>query len=516
MKDIREPVLILHHAVPAGKGTAGGESDAGVMDEVHAVARAMEEIGIWYRTAAVRDLTDVAVTLQNCQERLVFNLVETLQPNPADAMLVPSLCDAFRKLCTGNDSVAQTTSQDKWRTKVILSAVGQPVPAGAVVNPGESLDASILPPPPYIVKPLWADASEGIDARSYVRTKGKPLNKAIARVHKSFRQPALVEQYVGHREINAAILQRGRKVQVLPLSEIQFRRFGLNRPRIVDYAAKWHPGSFQYRNTVRFVPANLQPSVARRIRRSALAAWEALRCRDYARVDFRLDAQGNIFILEVNPNPDISPQSGFAAALKAANIPYSEFVRSLCVNALKRVDAPGRLPRRPARLHNLRNERVALRWSEKGDRDIILQFVKETAFFHVGELSVAAEVLDEAIEEGPSGNYQSYTLTHGKAPIGWVCFGRAPCTQGTFDVYWIAVAPRWQGRGYGKFLLSRAEELIRSQGGRLILAETSGRPLYNSTRHFYLTAGYHEVSRVPEFYAPNDDRVVYSKHLRNV
>ena len=513
MKDIREPVLILHHAVPRDAGATGAESDAGVMDEVHAVARALEELGVSYRAAAVRDLTDVAVTLQNSQERLIFNLVENLQPRPADAMLVPSICDAFRKSCTGNDSVSQTISQDKWRTKAILAAAGLPVPLGLVVNPGERLEAASLPPPPYIVKPLWADASEGIDAKSFVRDPGRPLRRAIARVHKTFRHPALVEQYVGDREINVSILQRGRLIRVLPLAEIQFRGYGSRRPRIVDYAAKWHPKSFQYRNTIRVVPANLSPATARRIRQCALAAWNSLGCRDYARVDLRLASDGRIYVLEVNPNPDISPQGGFAAALKAAAIPYPEFVRILCLNSLEREIPSPPVARPRAQRQGRKSERVALRWSEAADRDAILQFVKETAFFHVGELSVATEVLDDAIRQGPSGDYQSYTLMQGKEPVGWVCFGPTPCTQGTFDVYWIAVAPRCQGRGYGKLLLKQAEELIQARQGRLVLAETSGRALYNSTRHFYLAAGYHEVSRVPEFYAPNDDRVIYAKYL---
>jgi ribosomal protein S18 acetylase RimI-like enzyme len=299
----------------------------------------------------------------------------------------------------------------------------------------------------------------------------------------------------------------------MPLAEIEFRSYGSRRPRIVDYAAKWHPKSFQYRNTVRVIPAKLAPAVARRIREYALAAWRVLGCRDYARVDLRLAGDGSVVVLEVNPNPDISPQSGFAAALKAAGIPYTSFVRGLCRNALARATPPPPCPHPPPPRRAPAGENAALRWTRAADRDVILQFIKETAFFHVGEVSVAAEVLDAAIEQGPKGDYQSYTLTERGEPIGWICFGATPCTHGTFDVYWIAVAPRCQGRGYGRMLLNHAEKLIQRRRGRLVLIETSGRPLYNSTRYFYLAAGYHEVSRVPEFYAPNDDRVIYAKFI---
>jgi ribosomal protein S18 acetylase RimI-like enzyme len=338
----------------------------------------------------------------------------------------------------------------------------------------------------------------------------------IRRVHRDFKHPALIEQFFGTRELNVSVLRRGGQPEVLPLAEIEFRGYGRNRPPIVDYAAKWHADSFEYKNTVRVIPARLPPKLARDIRRCALAAWKTMGCDDYARVDLRLTDDGRYAILEINPNPDISPESGFAAALKAQGIPFSGFVLAMCVNAARRQQAriPGKAPvSRPAPKRRPARPRPLIRYSLPDDRDPILEFLKGTGFFHDGEIEIAREVLDEALKNGPSGHYQSFTLLAGGKPVGWICIGPTPCTVGTFDVYWIGVSSAQQGKGYGRALLEYAEKIIRKRGGRLAIIETSGRTLYDSTRGFYLASGYRESARIPDFYGPDDPRVIYTKPL---
>jgi len=535
MKSNGEPVLILHHAIPAPGSCPNAESDAGVLDEVRLVATALKELGMPARIATVDSLTALPAILRAAPERIIVNLVENFQGRPADAMQVPTVCEAFGKECTGNESSHQTLALDKWRTKAVLQAAGLPVPAGVTCPVGKRATPPF--PPPWIVKPLFADASEGIHPDSVVKGRADVLNRAVARVHKDFKHPALVEQFFGTREINAALFQRGTRIVALPLSEIEFRGYGAHRPHIVDYAAKWHADSFEYKNTVRVVPAKLPDSIASRLRQAALAAWHTLGCRDYARVDFRLDDAGNFVILEINPNPDISPDSGFEAALKAAGIPYREFVKAICENATSRLGAKSPVltgvspvavkkaresagdggyynkERKGSGAGKQKLKQPLIRHSEAGDRASILEFMKGTSFFHDGEIEVASEVLDEALAKGPSGHYQSFTLLDGIVPRGWVCYGPTPCTIGTFDVYWIGVDSRSQGRGYGRALLEHVEERVRKLKGRQIIIETSGRPLYESTRGFYLKTGYLEVARIPEFYGPGDDRVIYSKML---
>lgn len=529
MKSRHKPVLILHHAIPAPGSCHNAESDAGVMDEVKIVSETFQMLKIPFRIAAVESLTSLPEILRSAPEQLIVNLVENFPDRPADAMQVPTVCEAFGRECTGNESSNQTLALDKWRTKAVLHAAGLPVPAGLVIPCGSNSGSaslalqkngsvlSHLPAGPWIVKPLFADASEGIHPTS-VTYDVKALRSAIRRIHRDFKHPALVEAFFGTRELNVALFERGSRIEILPVAEIEFRGFGANRPRIIDYAAKWHTESFEYKNTVRVVPAKLDRPLAARIRAAALAAWKTLGCRDYARVDFRLDAAGNFVILEVNPNPDISPDSGFEAALKAAKIPYSDFVEAIYTNAANRLalktEIPPTIATAPARTRKQEEGQPLIRLTESADRNGILDFMRETGFFHDSEIEVAREVLDEAITKGPSGHYQSFTLLDEGEPAGWICYGPTPCTSGTFDVYWIGVSASCQGLGYGRALLAHVEKLIRQQEGRQVIIETSGRALYEATRGFYLKTGYHEAARVSEFYAPGDDRIIYSKRIR--
>lgn len=154
-----------------------------------------------------------------------------------------------------------------------------------------------------------------------------------------------------------------------------------------------------------------------------------------------------------------------------------------------------------------------IRYSEPHDRDAVLTFLAATGFFRDDEMTIAAEVLDEANAKGPQGHYQSFVAEEGGQPVGWICIGPTPCTLGTFDIYWMGVTPDRQGKGIGAALLRHAEALIRERGGRLSIIETSGRPIYESTRGFYLKLGYREVARIADFYAPGDAKVMYAKDL---
>jgi len=522
MKSPREPILILHHALPPPGSCQSVESDAGVMEEVQAVAAALKTLSIPFRILAVKSLAALPAFLQGAPERLIFNLIENFPGRPVDAMQVPILCEAFGKECSGNDSTCQVLALDKWRTKAILKAAGLPVPAGIIIPPGHgSAMYAALPPTPWIVKPLFADASEGIHASSVISSGIANLLKAVARVHRDFKHPALVEQYFGTREINISVFQDGKSIKALPVAEIEFRDFGKDRPRIVDYAAKWHTDSFEYQNTVRVIPAALDKTLAHRLHEASLGAWHTMGCQDYARVDFRLDEAGNFVILEINPNPDISPDSGFAAALQASRIPYHTFISKVCANAGSRLMLRTNVPqqRKIKTVHKKSNKlspatlKPLIRYSEASDVDGILAFMKETGFFHEGEIEVAREVLEEAIAKGPEGHYQSFTLLDGGQPVGWICCGHTPCTKGTFDIYWIGVSPKCQGRGFGRVLLEHVEKFIRKIKGRVIIIETSGRPLYEATRGFYLKTGYTEAARIPDFYDQSDARVIYSKAL---
>ncbi len=156
---------------------------------------------------------------------------------------------------------------------------------------------------------------------------------------------------------------------------------------------------------------------------------------------------------------------------------------------------------------------LSIRRSVPADRAPILAAIEATGLFRANEIDIALEVLDDALAHGPASHYQSFTAVLGEEPAGWVCFGPTPCTVGTFDLYWIVVAPSRQRLGVGRRLMRHAEDLIATRRGRLIVVETSGIPQYGPTRQFYLNLGYHEAARVVDYYEPGDDKVTYVKNL---
>jgi D-alanine-D-alanine ligase-like ATP-grasp enzyme/ribosomal protein S18 acetylase RimI-like enzyme len=501
------PVLVLYNLPRTDPRFR--EADEGIFEEVHAVTDALRTLGLDHRAVGIRRLADLRAVFDEAPEPLVINLTEALDGDPFDFTLVPAACRAAGRSPTGGDTPCLTVALDKWQTKAALAAAGVPAPPAAVVPPGAPPPAD-LPAGPLLVKPLRADASEGIEDASILPGPGPGLDTLVAAVHQRFGQPALIESFVDGREINVSILQRGDDLHVLPLAEIDFAAYPPGKPRIVGYTAKWHPGSFEFDNTPRRIPAPLETETAERIRKLALRAWHAVGCLDYARVDFRLPPAGDPLVLEINPNPDVAPDAGFAAALEAAGIPWPDFVRAILENAIRRLMSPAA----EESAEVLRDAPPPLiRRTTRADRAPILDLLACTGFFPPPEIEIAREVLDSALAHGPDGHYQTLTACLSGRPAGWLCFGPTPCTRGTFDIYWVAVAPEAQRRGVGRALMAQAERMIAASGGCLAVIETAGRPQYEPTRKFYRRCGYTLAARVPDFYAPGDDKLVFTRTL---
>jgi D-alanine-D-alanine ligase len=191
---------------------------------------------------------------------------------------------------------------------------------------------------PVIVKPLHEDGSLGITRESVV-FDDEALVKQIGYVIDQYQQPALVEEFVEGRELNVGLMETNGKLGVLPISEIDYSEFPEGIPRICGYEAKWVTESPEYQKSKPVCPAPLEPAMKERVEQIALRVFKLFGCRDYARVDLRIDRDGKIYVLEVNPNPDISPQSGVARALKAQGTTYAEFVGNLIDRALRRKEA---------------------------------------------------------------------------------------------------------------------------------------------------------------------------------
>jgi len=188
-----------------------------------------------------------------------------------------------------------------------------------------------------IVKPLHEDGSLGISEKSVVfddETLGRQIQYVIDKYH----QPALVEEFIDGRELNVSLIETNGKVGVLPISEIDYSELPEGLAKICGYEAKWVPESLEYQRSKPICPAPLEWLMKKRLEHIAVRVFKLFGCRDYARVDIRVDREGKIYVIDVNPNPDISPQAGMTRAIKAQGMAYEEFIGGLLERALQRKD----------------------------------------------------------------------------------------------------------------------------------------------------------------------------------
>lgn len=146
-----------------------------------------------------------------------------------------------------------------------------------------------------------------------------------------------------------------------------------------------------------------------------------------------------------------------------------------------------------------------------GDKSAIMRMLRNMPEFKPLEVVVAEEVLDDYLHNSIRSGYYVFVAEIKSLVVGYICYGPTPLTEGTWDIYWLAVAPNHQSKGIGKSLLSFAEENIKETRGRMALIETSSRPEYEATARFYLTQGYQLTCRIADFYAPGDDKLILIK-----
>jgi GNAT superfamily N-acetyltransferase len=147
------------------------------------------------------------------------------------------------------------------------------------------------------------------------------------------------------------------------------------------------------------------------------------------------------------------------------------------------------------------------------DKPALLQILKNTPEFKPFEVVVAEEVIDSYLSDPVKSGYHTLIAEDDEGVAGYICFGETPCTVGTWDIYWVAVAWEKRGKGIGGALSEAAETAIKKARGRIAIIETSSTPLYENTRRFYLSRDYELVARIPDFYVPGDDKLILQKRL---
>lgn len=262
-----------------------------------------------------------------------FNLAEGIGNLPDTEYEVIAFLEKIKKPFSGSGSKTLQLTTDKAKTKELLLDHQLPTPAFQVINSGDSLNPKLCFP--LVVKPVAKDGSVGINGHSVLENAADVIDQ-VDFLTKTYQESALVEEYIDGRELNVTVLGNGSAAIVLPVSEIIFGKSFEEKYKMVNFAAKWEEDTADYRDTIGVCPAKLDEKTLDNITKFSLEAFNLTDCHDYARVDFRLAPDGRLYILELNANPGLSPDSGVIRSAKAAGYTYPQFLETIINVALKR------------------------------------------------------------------------------------------------------------------------------------------------------------------------------------
>lgn len=270
--------------------------------------------------------------ISNYSPDAILNFVESVEGNANLESYFTGLYNLLNVPFTGNNSTCLGNCLIKDRTKQILLSHGIKTPKHLITTVNQyPKEKTFQLKYPLILKLAKEDASIGISEFSVVKSY-ESLKQRLEYLFNSYGQDVIIEEYIEGRELNVAILGN----ETLPISEILFDGLPDDLPKIITYEAKWSPESIYYKNTSGKCPALLDKKTKHKIEKIALTSFNALECRDYARVDIRLSTKNIPYVIEVNPNPDISPDSGFVRSATTAGISYEELLYRLTNMALNR------------------------------------------------------------------------------------------------------------------------------------------------------------------------------------
>jgi D-alanine-D-alanine ligase len=308
-----------------------------------AVHRAAVDHGLEAELAGVhgRDLEELIATFRKDPPDLVFNLCESLCGDTRNELVVPAVLDLLGIAYTGPGPLAIGLCLHKDRAKGVLAQRGIPTPPSVVIGGEAELDDPADPlglaklAYPFFLKLVREDASVGIEAGNLVRDRAALVDRARAML-RQFKQPVLAERFVDGREVNVTVMGNGEEARAMPLHEIDFGHMPPERPRILTYAAKWDDQHVDYAGSKPVPMRDVAPALRAAIERTAEASFRALGLRDFGRVDCRIDADGVPWVIDVNPNCDLSPDAGFARAAQASGLSYPQTIGRICELAWRR------------------------------------------------------------------------------------------------------------------------------------------------------------------------------------
>ncbi len=344
-------VLVLYNQPVLSTDHPEAESEAEVLLTVKHVSEALAAAG--YRVSRLgigRDPAHLVRDVRKTKADVVFNLFEGVPDKGESEPCVASMLEWLDMPFTGSSACVLSLARDKPLTKLVLRGAGLPTPDFLTVETAN--DPRLRQGPerlhwPLIVKPADHDASVGIEQASVVTTPAQ-LERQVKSVLARFDGRVLVEEYVAGRELTVGVIETRQEIAAehgvrhasfwrlaLPVSEFEFEPTEDRWP-IVTYDSKWSVASSEFTLTPYREIADVPAALSERLRTLAMQAFGVLGLRDYGRIDFRLDSDGQPFILEANPNPDISPTAGLAGVLRGVGFTFRDFVDGLVGQALAR------------------------------------------------------------------------------------------------------------------------------------------------------------------------------------
>jgi D-alanine-D-alanine ligase len=320
-------ITILHADVSA----ESGKDEQDVLVQTDAVRESLLELGHEVSLLPVTlDLHEAEADLAGTRPDVVFNLVESLSGTGRFIHFAPALLEhlSIPFTGTGSESLYLTTGKMLAKERLRYRGIATPDWTDGHFTSGSRLDF----PAPYIIKPAWEDASVGLDDASIVHNR-----ENLARTFQEKKERyghCFIESFIDGREFNVSLLDDESGPQVLPPAEILFKEFPDDKPKIVNYNAKWESGSFEYQCTPRnFDFPEKEGSLLGRLEEISRRCWDIFNLRGYARVDFRVDRRSMPWVIEINANPCISPDAGFVAAADRAGISYNRMIERILKSA---------------------------------------------------------------------------------------------------------------------------------------------------------------------------------------
>jgi D-alanine-D-alanine ligase len=312
-------IVILHNAI-----SSGTIDELDVLAQRDLVREVCKELG--YQVSVMecgQDPMDVIKSIWEMDPFAVFNIAEDVWEKGELLYIIPALLNALRIPYTGASVEAMFLTTQKILAKDCMKRAGIPTADYYTLDQIDQLDPALS----YILKPIWEEASVGIDDRAVFNVRDKERLDWVR--HLSLNH-FFVEEYIDGREFNVSMLSDKNGPEILPIAEMVFSDYYKDKPKVLNYKSKWDVDSEEYQASTRaFGTLKNDIVLKEKIKDICFKIWDVFKLKGYARVDLRVDLDGNPYVLEVNGNPCIAPDSGFIAALEEAKYTRKSMIKRI-------------------------------------------------------------------------------------------------------------------------------------------------------------------------------------------